>query len=381
MTTDLGVAEEREEDLAVGVAAEGAGDLAGQELDLLDERLERGDEAEHDGAAGFASRASPARPCGRGAQPGEQFGGAAAAAVAVAGEEAGEPLRAEPAGVVGAGVALEEGERDRRVDVGEDPRGAGPEGVELRAQLVGERDPLLDQVLAGARQRLAAPSSRRRRARAGAAGACRCGRARRARSRRSRPTCRRRCGSGRARRRAGWGGPATTAMPASSSRSTTSPFGCSIATRPTSSSRRPPDERGESRPRCGRSAAARARRPSASTTTSRCSSLARSSPAVRSCIVSSFASGAGCGPTGEVPWRMLIDGPSAGRRPVAAPGASHRREAQVSSRAVYAASDEGALPAVVSHEPTLRTAPVDTRTDCVRADSQISKNKQNQRQG
>jgi hypothetical protein len=39
---------------------------------------------------------------------------------------------------------------------------------------------------------------------------------------------------------------------------------------------------------------------------------------------------AGCGPTGEVPWRMLIDGPSAGRRPVAAPGASHRREAQVS---------------------------------------------------
>ncbi|HYU62090.1 MAG TPA: hypothetical protein VEK39_15150 [Solirubrobacterales bacterium] len=39
---------------------------------------------------------------------------------------------------------------------------------------------------------------------------------------------------------------------------------------------------------------------------------------------------AGCGPTGEVPWRMLIDGPSAGRRPVAAPGASHGREAQVS---------------------------------------------------
>ena len=50
-------------------------------------------------------------------------------------------------------------------------------------------------------------------------------------------------------------------------------------------------------------------------------------------------------------------------------------------RAVYAASDEGALPAVVSHQPTLRTAPVDTRTDCVRADSQFSKNKQNQKQG
>ena len=45
---------------------------------------------------------------------------------------------------------------------------------------------------------------------------------------------------------------------------------------------------------------------------------------------SSFVSDAGCGPTGEVPWRMLIGGPSAGLRPVAAPGASHRREALVS---------------------------------------------------
>ena len=50
-------------------------------------------------------------------------------------------------------------------------------------------------------------------------------------------------------------------------------------------------------------------------------------------------------------------------------------------RAVYAASVEGALPAVVSHDATLRAAPVDAPTDCVRADSQISKNKQNQRQG
>jgi hypothetical protein len=50
-------------------------------------------------------------------------------------------------------------------------------------------------------------------------------------------------------------------------------------------------------------------------------------------------------------------------------------------RAVDAASDEGALPAVVSHEPTLRTAPVDARAHYVRADSQISKNRQNQGQG
>ena len=51
-------------------------------------------------------------------------------------------------------------------------------------------------------------------------------------------------------------------------------------------------------------------------------------------------------------------------------------------RAVYAASDEGALPAVVSHGAKLRTAPVNTHNaDGVRADSQISKNRQKQQQG
>lgn len=51
-------------------------------------------------------------------------------------------------------------------------------------------------------------------------------------------------------------------------------------------------------------------------------------------------------------------------------------------RAVYAASELGALPAVVSHDAKLRTAPVDAHgADCVRADSRFSKNKQNQRQG
>ena len=51
-------------------------------------------------------------------------------------------------------------------------------------------------------------------------------------------------------------------------------------------------------------------------------------------------------------------------------------------RAVEAASVRGALPAVVSHAPTLRTAPVDIAlTDYVRADSQISKNGKVERQG
>lgn len=50
-------------------------------------------------------------------------------------------------------------------------------------------------------------------------------------------------------------------------------------------------------------------------------------------------------------------------------------------RAVYAASDEGALPAVVSHRPTLRTAPVDTHSDWLWADFRFSKNDRNQREG
>jgi len=50
-------------------------------------------------------------------------------------------------------------------------------------------------------------------------------------------------------------------------------------------------------------------------------------------------------------------------------------------RAVYAASEPGALPAVVSHGARLRTAPVNALTDYVRADSPFSKNRQNQKQG
>ncbi|HYU62091.1 MAG TPA: hypothetical protein VEK39_15155 [Solirubrobacterales bacterium] len=119
----LGVAEERAEDRPVGVGVERAADLAGQQLDLLDDRLERGDEAEHDLAASLAFElAGPAG--GRLAQPLQQLAGVPAAGVAVAGEEGGEPLLAQSTGVLGAGVALEKRERDGRVDFGEDPGGA-----------------------------------------------------------------------------------------------------------------------------------------------------------------------------------------------------------------------------------------------------------------
>jgi hypothetical protein len=68
----------------------------------------------------------------------------------VAGEEGRKTLLAEAACVLGARVTLDEGRRDLRVEVGEDAGGSGPEGFELGAQPVGERDARLNEVLAGA---------------------------------------------------------------------------------------------------------------------------------------------------------------------------------------------------------------------------------------
>src|SRR3990172_3770579 len=97
-----------------------------------------------------AAGAGGARGGGGGGGGGGGRGRAAAAGVAVTGEEALQALGAEAARVGGAGVALEEGERDRRGDVAEDAGGAGPEGVELRAELVGECDARLHEGLASA---------------------------------------------------------------------------------------------------------------------------------------------------------------------------------------------------------------------------------------
>jgi hypothetical protein len=69
-------------------------------------------------------------------------------AVVVAGEELAEPFLPEGACVGGRGVALEERERDRAVEVREDHGRAGPEPLQLGAELVAERDALLDEDLA-----------------------------------------------------------------------------------------------------------------------------------------------------------------------------------------------------------------------------------------
>ena len=61
--------------------------------------------------------------------------------------EGGEPLLAEPACGTRRRVALEEGERDGRIDVGEDGGGPGPEALEQRAELVREGYARGDQVV------------------------------------------------------------------------------------------------------------------------------------------------------------------------------------------------------------------------------------------
>ena len=70
----LGVAEEGEEDRAVGVGSGGAGDLAGELADLLDDRPQRGDEADHGGASCVSLELAD-DGAGCAAQPGEQLGG------------------------------------------------------------------------------------------------------------------------------------------------------------------------------------------------------------------------------------------------------------------------------------------------------------------
>ena len=72
------------------------------------------------------------------------------------------PSKWKRSGKIGT-VAREEGERDRRVDLGEQPDRPCPEALELGPQLVGERDPGLDEVLSravSARSALVSSASR-----------------------------------------------------------------------------------------------------------------------------------------------------------------------------------------------------------------------------
>src|SRR5207247_4530761 len=82
----------------------------------------------------------------------EQLGDGATATVAVLAQELGETFFTEARGGMRRRVTGEEGQRDGRVDVGEDDRGARPEALEERAELIGDGDALSDEVVAAAHE-------------------------------------------------------------------------------------------------------------------------------------------------------------------------------------------------------------------------------------
>src|SRR2546425_10822674 len=116
-------------------------DGRGEVLDLPDERGQDSDEGADDVPTGLRfGLADLARR--RRAKAGEQLGRGAAAAIGVLAEELGQAFFAQARGALGCGVAGEEGERDRGLDVGKNGRGAGPEALEQGVQLIGEGDTL-----------------------------------------------------------------------------------------------------------------------------------------------------------------------------------------------------------------------------------------------
>ena len=158
-------AREGHDDLSVGQLGDVVFDAGGQFGDADDEGVEHCSQGPDEFALGVGLRfAGKADRCA--AEALEQLVGTVAAAVAVLCHEGLHTFLAEAGGAVGRGVALDEGERDRAVDVGEDGAGAGPEAVEQGSELVGERQALGDQVVAAAdecAQRLDLVRARRQR--------------------------------------------------------------------------------------------------------------------------------------------------------------------------------------------------------------------------
>ena len=138
-------------DRTIGMLRERRRDGRGELLDVRHERGEDGDERADDFAARLGLGISYLAGGGP-AEAGEQLGDRTPATVGVLAEELREALFAEARGTLRRGVPGEKGEGDRRVDVGEDRAGARPEPLEERAELVGERDPLSDEVVTAAHE-------------------------------------------------------------------------------------------------------------------------------------------------------------------------------------------------------------------------------------
>ena len=126
-------------------------DAARDEADLLDEALERSSQATYELTHGLHLQLGADCGCGL-VQPGEQVLSASSAAVGMLSAEGAHPLGSEPRGRLRSRVALDEGQRDRRVDVGEDGCRARPERLQEAAQLVGQLHPRRHQIVASSYQ-------------------------------------------------------------------------------------------------------------------------------------------------------------------------------------------------------------------------------------
>jgi hypothetical protein len=134
------------DDGAAGMGFERMLNGCGDALDLGEERLEHGDECGDELAAGvgFGLARETRR---RAAQALEQLGDGTLATVDVAGQEGRPALLPEALGALRGRLAAQEGERNGRVDIGEDGAGAPAEAFQERAELVGEPDALSDEVV------------------------------------------------------------------------------------------------------------------------------------------------------------------------------------------------------------------------------------------
>lgn len=135
----------------VGMLRHGRRDRRGELLDVGHEWAEDGDQGANKFAAGFGFGVADLAHGGA-AEAGEQIGHGPATTVGVLSQELGESLFPEVSRAVRRGIAREEREGDRRVDVGKDGGGPGPESLEQGAELIRERYPLGHEIIAAAHE-------------------------------------------------------------------------------------------------------------------------------------------------------------------------------------------------------------------------------------
>jgi hypothetical protein len=144
-------AREGHDDAAVGELRDGPFESARESLQLVDEGAQDDGKGTDELALAFGfERAGERQRCAT--QSGEQLIGASVARVRVLGEECRQAFDAELGSAVGCGIAIEEGEANRRVDGGKDRCSSGPEGVQQAAQLIGQGATLSHQVVACAKE-------------------------------------------------------------------------------------------------------------------------------------------------------------------------------------------------------------------------------------